>query len=74
MDSKGGVRQECSLSPLLFNILMANIEEEMGKVKWRVRIGNGRVYSLQYAEDMVLMAEREDEMRSMMRRKGWRDI
>lgn len=29
-----GVRQECPLSPLLFNVLIADMEEVMGKVKW----------------------------------------
>lgn len=28
-----GIRQGCSLSPTLFNILIADMEEEMGKVK-----------------------------------------
>lgn len=27
------VRQDCPLSPVLFNILMADVEEEMGKVR-----------------------------------------
>lgn len=35
LDGKGGVRQDCLLSPLLFNLLMADLEEEMGRVKWR---------------------------------------
>lgn len=53
---------------------MANIEEEMGKIKWEVRIGKGRVYSLQYADIMVLMAEGENEIRSMMERlEGYLD-
>lgn len=29
-----GMRQECPLSPLLFNVLLADMKEEMGKVKW----------------------------------------
>lgn len=67
LDCKGGVRQGCPLSPLLFNILLANLEEKIGRVKWGgVRLGDGRVYTL--ADDMILIAEKEDEMRSMMDR------
>lgn len=29
-----GVKQGCPLSPLLFNVLLADMKEEMGKVKW----------------------------------------
>lgn len=64
-----GVRQGCPLSPIIFNIVLADLEEEMGKVKWGgVRLGGGRVYTLAYADDMVLLAEGENEMRSMVGR------
>jgi len=64
-----GLRQGCPLSPILLNILIADLEEEMRKVKWGgVRLGKERIYSLAYADDVVLVAEEEDEMRSMMER------
>lgn len=62
-----GVRQGCPLSLILFNILMADIEEQMGRVKWGVKLGEERIYTLAYA-DMVLLAENEEEMRSMIER------
>ena len=66
-----GVRQGCPLSPLLFNMLMADMEEEMRKGRWGgVRLGEGRVYTLAYADDVVLMAEDEGGMRCMMERLG----
>lgn len=58
---------------------MADTEEALGKVKWGgLKIGERRIYSLAYTDDMVLLAEGVREMRSMMeglrytwRRKGW---
>ncbi|XP_071568694.1 uncharacterized protein [Temnothorax nylanderi] len=64
-----GVRQGCPLSPLLFNIMLADMEEEMGRVKWGgIRLGGKRIYTLAYADDVVLIAEDEDQMRSMLER------
>jgi len=70
-----GVRQGCPLSPILFNIMLADLEEEMGKVKWGgIRLGGNKVYTLAYADDMVMLAEGEDEMRSMLDRlEGYLD-
>jgi len=54
------VKQGCPLSPFLFSILLADLEQKMGKVSWGgVKLGEERVYSLLYADDMVLVAENE---------------
>lgn len=46
LDSKGK-KQECPPSPLLFNLLTANMKEKNGRVKWRgVRLRGERVYTL----------------------------
>ncbi|XP_077255453.1 uncharacterized protein LOC143893678 [Temnothorax americanus] len=64
-----GVRQGCPLSPILFNVLLADLEEEMDRVKWGgIMLGGKRVYTLAYADDIVLIAEDEDQMRSMIER------
>lgn len=46
-----GVKQGYPLSLLLFSILIADLEEEMGKIKWwrGVKLGGERVYTLAYA-------------------------
>jgi len=60
---------------VLYNILLADLEEQMGKVRWGgLRLVERGVYSLAYADDMVLMAEGEEEMRSMLERlQGYLD-
>lgn len=60
------MRQGCPLSSLLFNLLMADLEE-MGKMRWGgVMIEEERVYML--ADDLVILVENEGEMKSMMER------
>ncbi|KMQ89458.1 rna-directed dna polymerase from mobile element jockey-like protein [Lasius niger] len=61
-----GVRQVCPISPTLFNILIADLEEEMERGGWGgVRLGERKIYTLSYADDVVLMAEEEQDMRAM---------
>lgn len=73
--AKGVRRERCPLNPLLFNILISDIEEEMRKIKWkRMKIKEKRIYTLMYADDMVMLAKGEDEMRSIIGRlEGYLD-
>lgn len=42
-----GVRQSCPLSLLLFNILLADMKEELRKIKWGGdKVGGGVLFGL----------------------------
>jgi len=45
-----------SVELLLFNLLITDLEEEMGKMWWG-RMRREEVYSLAYADDIVQVAE-----------------
>ena len=63
-----GVRQGCPLSPLVFNVCMADLEERLREEGWGgVKMGGEKVYELAYADDIVLMAEDVVGMKMMMR-------
>lgn len=62
-----GLKQGCVLSPILFCIYIAEMEKmfkerNLGGVK----IGNGRLWSLAYADDIVLLAENREALLDMM--------
>ncbi|XP_020298257.1 uncharacterized protein LOC109862594 [Pseudomyrmex gracilis] len=64
-----GVRQGCPLSPDLFNLLLVDLEEKVKKGSWGgVKIKGEKIYSLAYADDIVLLAEEEEGMRNLMKR------
>lgn len=46
------MKQGCPLSPILFNVYIADLEREMRKVNEEgVRIGRGKVWTITYADD-----------------------
>ncbi|XP_071642133.1 uncharacterized protein [Temnothorax longispinosus] len=70
-----GLRQGCLLSPILFNLLIADIEDHMRKGGWGgVSVKGEKIYTLMYADDIAVLAEEEQDMRSMISRlEGYLD-
>lgn len=53
----------------MFNLVTADMEEVMRKRGWGgVRLEDEKIYTLAYADDVVLIAEEADGMRSMFER------
>ena len=58
-----GVRQGCILSPCLFNIMRnAGLEETQAGIK----IAGRNINNLRYSDDTALMAESEEELKSLL--------
>lgn len=57
------------------NLVLAELEEEMERVRWEgVTLREGKVFTLSYVDDTVLIVEGEDETRSMIERiEGYMD-
>ena len=67
-----GVRQGCVMSPTLFNLYIADLDRELEKRGiGGVSLGTKRIWSLAYADDMVLLAKNKvalDDMMGTLRR------
>ena len=69
-----GVYQGCILSPCLFNLYAeyimknAELDEAQGgiKISWR------NINNLRYADDITLMAESEEELKSLLMKESER--
>ncbi|CAB0029226.1 unnamed protein product [Trichogramma brassicae] len=62
-----GVRQGCLLSPILFCIYIAEMEKEFERRNvGGVRIGNTRIWSLAYADDIVILSKNREAMKDML--------
>ena len=65
-----GVRQDCLLSPCLFNLYTEHIVRNAGLVKLQggIKIGRRNINTLRYVDDITLMAESEEELKSLLMR------
>jgi len=70
-----GVRQGCISSPFLFNLYTEYIMWHAGldEAQAGIKIARRNTNNLRYADDTTLMAESEDELKSLlMRVKEWK--
>lgn len=67
--TKVGVRQGCPLSPTLFALYIADIDEILRKGQdGGLVVGNKKFHCLAYADDIVLVAKKSSELKQMMTR------
>ena len=62
-----GVCQSCTLSPCLFNLYAEYIMRKTGldEAQAGIKIAGRNINNLRYADDTILMAESEEELKSL---------
>ena len=61
-----GVRQGCVLSPLLFNIFMAELAKSLVSLENGFQMDNSKINSIFWADDIVLLCEDGSQLDKML--------
>ena len=61
-----GVRQECILSPLLFNIFLSDLPKKLELTQGKVKLDSIKISSLFWADDIILLSENENSLTTML--------
>ena len=63
-----GVCQDCTLSPSLFNLYAEYImgNARLDEAQAGIKIAGRHIYNLRYTDDTTLMAESEEELKSLL--------
>ena len=64
--SSRGVRQGCILSPILFALFMEELTERVKESGLGVDVGGFKLPILLYADDVVLLAESNEDMQRIL--------
>ena len=68
MDLKrtGGLKQGCSLSPILFNLYVNDLVTQISELGLGIDIDGEKVAVLLYADDLVILSETEDDLQAIL--------
>jgi len=61
-----GIRQEDSLSPVLFNLIMNEMIKDVKNAGHGYRANKGEITILCYGDDAVIISENEDELQRLL--------